>query len=56
MIAAKTLHRKWMKSLNYKAEHEALSEEFALISTCIDASPQPSECVIATAPSSYPKR
>lgn len=37
MIAAKALHRRWMKNPAYKAEYEALSEEFALIGALIAA-------------------
>lgn len=34
---AKALHRKWMKNPAYKAEYQALSEEFALIDALIEA-------------------
>jgi transcriptional regulator with XRE-family HTH domain len=37
MTTAKALHRKWMKNPAYKAEYEALSEEFALIGALIEA-------------------
>lgn len=37
MIAVKTLHRKWMKNPEYRAEYEALSEEFLLIGALIEA-------------------
>jgi transcriptional regulator with XRE-family HTH domain len=37
MIAVKSLHRKWMKNPEYKAEYESLSEEFALIGALIEA-------------------
>jgi transcriptional regulator with XRE-family HTH domain len=36
-IAFKSLHRKWMKNPKYRAEHEALNEEFALIGALIEA-------------------
>ncbi len=36
-IAFKSLHRRWMKNPKYKAEYEALSEEFALIGALIEA-------------------
>lgn len=36
-IAFKSLHRKWMKNPKYKAEYEALSEEFALIGALVEA-------------------
>jgi transcriptional regulator with XRE-family HTH domain len=37
MIPFKSLHRKWMKNPKYKAEYDALSEEFALIGALIEA-------------------
>jgi transcriptional regulator with XRE-family HTH domain len=37
MISTKALHRKWMKNPAYKAEFEAMSEEFALIGALIEA-------------------
>lgn len=37
MIAVKSLHRKWLKNPEYKAEYEALSEEFALVGALIEA-------------------
>jgi transcriptional regulator with XRE-family HTH domain len=37
MIPFKALHRKWMKNPKYKAEYEALNEEFALIGALIEA-------------------
>lgn len=37
MVAAKTLHRKWMKDPAYKAEFEALREEFALVDALVEA-------------------
>lgn len=37
MIAIKTLHRKWMRNPEYKAEYEALSEESSLIGVLIEA-------------------
>lgn len=37
MITVKALHRKWMKNPEYKAEYDALSEEFALIGALIEA-------------------
>jgi len=37
MTSTKALHRKWMKNPAYKAEFEALGEEFALIGALIEA-------------------
>ena len=37
MTSAKALHRKWMKNPAYRAEFEALNEEFALIGALIEA-------------------
>jgi transcriptional regulator with XRE-family HTH domain len=36
-IPFKSLHRKWMENPKYKAEYDALSEEFALIGALIEA-------------------
>lgn len=37
MTSARALHRKWMKNPAYKAEFEALNEEFALVGALIEA-------------------
>lgn len=37
MILASDLHRKWMKDPAYKVEYDALEEEFALVSSVIEA-------------------
>ncbi len=37
MMSTKALHRRWMRNPAYKAEFEALSDEFALIGALIEA-------------------
>ena len=37
MTKVKDLHRRWMKKPGYKAEYEALDEEFQLARTLIEA-------------------
>ena len=37
MTDVKELHKKWLKSPEYKAEYEALAEEFALATAVIEA-------------------
>lgn len=37
MTKVRTLHRKWMKSLEYTAEYDALGEEFQLTTMLIEA-------------------
>ena len=37
MIRADTLHKQWMKNPKYRAEYDALEEEFALIGAMMDA-------------------
>ncbi len=37
MTKVGTLHRKWMKSLEYTAEYDALGEEFQLTTMLIEA-------------------
>jgi ribosome-binding protein aMBF1 (putative translation factor) len=36
-IRADTLHKQWMKNPKYRAEYDALEEEFALIGAMMDA-------------------
>ena len=36
-IRANTLHKQWMKNPKYRAEYDALEEEFALIGAMMDA-------------------
>ena len=40
MTKAKNLHRKWVKEPGYRAEYEALDNEFALARTLIEARTQ----------------
>lgn len=37
MTRARVLHRKWMKESGYRAEYEALGDEFALAQALIEA-------------------
>jgi ribosome-binding protein aMBF1 (putative translation factor) len=37
LIRAKDLHKEWMKDPKYRAEYDALEEEFALIGAMMDA-------------------
>jgi ribosome-binding protein aMBF1 (putative translation factor) len=37
LISADDLHEEWMKDPEYRAEYEALEEEFALVGALIDA-------------------
>ena len=36
-IRVDALHKRWMKNPKYRAEYEALAEEFALIGAMMDA-------------------
>ena len=37
LIRANDLHKEWMKDPKYRAEYDALEEEFALIGAMMDA-------------------